>query len=239
MINIFKKKNKIYAIADLHLGFKVDKSMEVFGKEWEGYLEKISKDWKSKVKKNDIVLIAGDISWAMKTPDANEDLEWISKLPGKKIMIRGNHDYWWSSKTAVRKILPKNMFIIDNDSLKMNGFLFCGTRGWSIPEKNDKQKESDEKIYKREINRLEMSLKDAKKNQDNEKIIAMIHYPPFNSSLDSSPFTELFEKYNVDKVVYGHLHGSDSRSVMEFNKNGIDYYLTSCDKLKHKLKRIF
>ncbi|MFW6026957.1 MAG: metallophosphoesterase [Candidatus Woesearchaeota archaeon] len=237
---MFNKKNKVYAISDLHLSFKVNKPMDVFGGEWAGYLDKIQKDWHKKVNdKKDIVLIAGDISWAMKSIDAKPDIEWISKLPGRKVMIRGNHDYWWSSKSAAKKIMTDDIYIIHNDSVKIENFIFCGTRGWTVPEKNSKLNENDLKIYNRELIRLKMSLDHAKKQKkNNEKIIAMIHYPPFNSTLEDSDFTKLFKQYEVDVVIYGHLHGKNGRHMMSVEKNGINYYLTSCDKLQNKLKRI-
>ena len=235
---MFKRKIRIFAISDLHLGFKLNKSMEVFGDEWKDYLSIIKSDWKKSVKKNDIVLIPGDISWAMKTGDVLPDIEWISELPGRKVMIRGNHDYWWSSRTAVRKILKNDMYIIDNDSLQLNGYVFCGTRGWTVPERRNTQVDSEKKIFEREVRRLEMSVRDAFKKESVNKIIGMIHYPPFNTSMDDSEFTKIFEKYGIEKVVYGHIHGKNSKAIMEYKKNGITYYLTSCDKLGHKLKRI-
>lgn len=227
---------KIYSISDLHLSLTCDKPMNIFGPVWEGYWEQIVDDWNKKVSSDDIVLIAGDISWAMKLEDAILDLKEIAKLPGKKIFIRGNHDYWWKSITAIRHLLPKDMYILQNDCLKINNFVFCGTRGWTVPENENIPSDDDKKMLNRELIRLELSLKSAtEKMNTGDKLICMIHYPPFNSKLQSSEFTDLMEKYKVNKCVYGHLHGKNSRSVLVMQKNGIDYYLTSCDKVENKL----
>ena len=130
---------KIYAISDLHLSNNSNKPMNVFGEIWENYLEDIVTDWKSKVTDDDVVLIAGDISWAMHLEDAKEDLDFIAKLPGKKIFIRGNHDYWWKSPSSIRALLGDDMFLLQNDSIKLGNFVFCGTRGWTVPEHKSMQ----------------------------------------------------------------------------------------------------
>ena len=226
---------KVYCISDLHLSLTCNKPMDIFGPVWDGYWEKIAEDWKSKVKDEDIVLIAGDISWAMKLEDAICDLQEINKLPGKKVFIRGNHDYWWKSLTAIRNSLPQNCYVIQNDSVKIANFVFCGTRGWTVPE-NEVTSEEDKKMLNREQQRLELSLKSAiSKLNENDRLICLIHYPPFNSKLETSIFTDMLEKYGAQKCVYGHLHGASSRGVLFFVKNGIEYYLTSCDKVNNKL----
>jgi predicted phosphohydrolase len=213
--------------------------MNIFGPVWEGYWEKIVEDWKNKVTDNDIVLIAGDISWAMKLEDAVCDINEINKLPGKKIFIRGNHDYWWKSLSAIRTSFPENCYVIQNDSLKIENCVFCGTRGWMVPE-SDKVSDDDKKMLNREELRLELSLKSAtQKLNEGDKLICMIHYPPFNSKLENSKFTSLLEKYNVNKCVYGHLHGENSRGVPYLLKNNIEYFLTSCDKVQNKLVLIY
>lgn len=227
---------KVFSISDLHLSLTCDKPMNIFGPVWDGYWEQIQDDWKQKVTEDDIVLIAGDISWAMKLEDALMDLKEIAKLPGKKIFIRGNHDYWWKSLTAIRTNLPKDMYVLQNDSLKIGSYVFCGTRGWTVAENEICETDEDKKMISRELIRLELSLKSAQQimNQG-DKLICMVHYPPFNSKLQDSQFTELMQKYNVNKCVYGHLHGKNSRSVLFVQKNDIDYYLTSCDKVEKKL----
>ena len=227
---------KIFAISDLHLSINCNKPMNIFGPVWENYWEDIVADWNEKVSEEDIVLISGDISWAMKLEEAVADLKLIGSLKGKKIIIRGNHDYWWHSITAIRNVLPENLFALQNDSIKIGKAVFAGTRGWAIPENPNLVSEEDKKMLNREALRLELSLKNAKdKLEENDKFYCLIHYPPFNSRLEDSSFTEILEKYNVNKVIYGHLHGKSGRTVLEANKNGIDYYLTSCDKVNNKL----
>ena len=224
---------KIYAISDLHLSNSCDKPMDVFGGNWENYTEKIQENWKSKISKNDLVLIAGDISWGMKLEEAEADLEWIDKLPGKKIIIKGNHEYWWKSISSVRSILPESIMAIQNDAIKIEKYIFCGTRGWMVPEKNKDLAEEDLKIYKREVERLKLSLMSAKVLQtDGEKIVAMIHYPPFNSDKDDNELTALLEEYGVETVVFGHIHGyTNCPNITQ--KNGINYYFTSCDHINN------
>lgn len=229
---------KVFAISDLHLSINSNKPMNIFGPVWENYLEEIEQSWNENVEENDVVLIPGDISWAMKLIDAIPDLEFISKFKGKKIILRGNHDYWWSSISGVRRELPSNMFAIQNDAIKIGDYIFCGTRGWTVPEVEHKTQE-DEKIYKREVIRLELSLLDAKRLQtNNEKIIVMMHYPPFNSKVEDSDFTKTIEKFNVEKVVYGHLHSYDKKQKLVLTKNNVTYYLTSCDLVGNKLIKI-
>lgn len=231
---------KVYAISDLHLSINSNKPMNIFGPVWDGYLEKIEESWKEKgVTDDDIVLIAGDLSWAMKLNDAIADLEYISKMgKGKKVVIRGNHDYWWSGISSLRSVLPSDMYALQNDAVKIGDYIICGTRGWTVPEITHKTPE-DEKIYKREVIRLELSLQDAKRLQtNNETIICMMHYPPFNSKLEDSDYTQLFEKYGITTVVYGHLHSYDKKQKLVVAKNGVTYYLTSCDLVNNQLIRI-
>jgi len=232
---------KIYAISDLHLCLSGAKPMDIFGTTWENYLEEIKEDWNSKVKEDDVVLMSGDMSWALKLEEATKDLEFLSSLQGKKIIIRGNHDYWWKSISKLRKELPKDIFPLQNDAIKIGNYIIAGTRGWVVPEKGKKLSEEDDKLYKREILRLELSLTFAKNlmANENDKIICMIHFPPFNSCYEESEFTKLMEKYNVNKVIYGHLHGKMSRTQNVVKINGVEYFLTSCDKLNNKVLEVY
>lgn len=229
---------KIFAISDLHISTNTNKPMDVFGGNWVGYLEKIYADWESKVSDDDLVLIAGDISWAMSIDDAVKDISTFAALKGKKIIIKGNHDYWWSGIGKVRDSLPESVYALQNDSVKIGDAVICGSRGWTVPGAPDFT-EQDMKLYKRETERLRLSLSSAKKLAENgEKIIAMIHYPPFNVRRESSAYTGLFEEFGVDSVIYGHLHGKDVRADKFLIKNGIKYYLTSCDLVDNKLTEI-
>ena len=187
---------------------------------------------------DDVVLLAGDFSWAMKLQDALADFDLLKSLPGKKIIIKGNHDYWWPSISVLRQALPENIFALQNDAIKFGDVIVCGTRGWTVPEPGESQSSEDEKIYKREVIRLELTLQAAQKLQTNgEKIVCMMHYPPCNFRREASGFTTLIEKYNVNAVVFGHLHGY-KKIQTKFVLNGIDYYLTSCDMVENRLTAI-
>ena len=225
---------KVFSISDLHLSINNPKPMNIFGEVWDDYLDKIAESWNEKVGKDDVVLIAGDISWAMKMSEVIPDLDYIASFPGKKIIIKGNHDYWWSSISLLRSVLPPDIYALQNDAIKIENVVFCGSRGWVCPE--DCLTEADKKIYAREIIRMKLSLDGAAKlKEDGDKLVVMTHYPPFNFRQENSPMTDLFEQYKVDAVVYGHLHGKSVRSVPVFDKKGIRYYLTSCDLVKNRL----
>lgn len=227
---------KVFAISDLHLSFSSDKPMDVFGGAWDNYWQKICEDWQSKVDDDDLVLIAGDISWAMTLDNALVDIKEISKLKGIKVFVKGNHDYWWSSLSKIRAALDDKTFVIQNDALKFGGYIIAGSRLWNMIN----QTSEDKAINKREAMRLEMSLEKAKALQnEGDVIIGMCHFPPFDATLSDSEYTSIFEKYGVDCVVYGHLHGKDCRAVKYLEKNGIKYYLTSCDQVDNKLVRLF
>lgn len=226
---------KIYAISDLHLSVNNPKPMDIFGPTWEGYLDKIFADWKAKVSDDDIVLLAGDFSWAMKLEETKADFDMLKDLPGKKIIIRGNHDYWWKSISAVRNVLPVGFYAIQNDALKFGDYIICGTRLWNLPDANKSLSAEDNKIYKRELIRLEMTLQNAQKmKMGDEKIICMVHYPPYTFKEEDNEVTSLMEKYGVYKVVYGHIHAVCKQNLV-LNKNGITYYLTSCDIVGNKI----
>lgn len=228
---------KIFAISDLHLSFMVEKPMDIFGGHWENYTEKIKDNWQKTISDDDLVLICGDISWAMKMSETVKDFEYIDSLHGKKIIIRGNHDYWWKSISAIRETLPASISALQNDSMKVGNVVIAGTRGWEVCEGNMdfNFSQQDKKIFNREVIRLRLALEDAMKRKEKEdKLICMIHYPPFNSHRDDSGFTKLFEEFKVDAVIYGHIHNNIGRYERLIVKNGIPYYLTSADMLHMK-----
>jgi predicted phosphohydrolase len=174
----------------------------------------------------------------MKLEEVAPDFDFLSQLKGTKIIIRGNHDYWWSSVSKVRDCLPKNTYALQNDAIKINDTIFCGNRGWIIPE-GKQNTEENQKIYAREVIRLELSLKSAKKLQtNNERIVFITHYPPFNNKIEPSEYTRLLEEYGVSTVIFGHLHGYVNPKMLFNEINGIKYYLTSCDAVKNKLIKI-
>lgn len=229
---------KIYAISDLHISTNTNKPMDVFGGNWVGYMDKIRADWNEKVKDEDLVLIGGDISWAMTIEDAAKDIQTLTDLKGKKVLIKGNHDYWWSGIGKVRDMLPDGFYALQNDCIRFDGVVICGSRCWSVPGAPDFT-EQDRKIYLRETERLKLSLSAAAKiRQEGDKLIALVHYPPFNVRRENSLFTEIFENNGVDIVVYGHLHGKSVRADKLVIKNGVKYYLTSCDQVDNKLTEV-
>lgn len=219
---------KLFAIGDLHLSSALDKPMDVFGPAWDDHAGRISRAWRNSVGEEDVVLIPGDISWAMHLPEARADMEFIAALPGKKVIMRGNHDYWWASLAKVRAMLPENIYALQNDAVELGGVAIAGSRGWMCPGSSGFDPELDKKIYDREAIRLEMSLKCA---GESRRIIAMLHYPPFNEKRNSSAFTDLFEKYGVEQVLYGHLHGKSCRNAFEGEREGIMYTLCSADHI--------
>lgn len=225
----------VFAIGDLHLPGGDDKPMNVFGAHWEGHFDRIRADWRQKVAQEDIVLIPGDISWAMQTEQALPDLLAIGELPGKKVLLRGNHDYWWCGITRLREILPKGMYAVQNDAMALDGVVICGTRGWTLPGSDAKAE--DEKIYSRELMRMVMSLERAKALKG-DRLIVMCHYPPLGEGGARTRLSELLEKYMPDDVVYGHLHGASLRGAVTGLIGGIRYHCVSCDGLNFKVYRL-
>lgn len=226
---------KVYAISDLHLSINNPKPMDIFGEVWDNYLDDIEKSLEC-VQADDLVLLAGDLSWAMTLEQAVPDLRYIGKLNGKKIITRGNHDYWWKSISAVRGALPENMYAIQNDCVKIGDVIVGGSRGWSADDKT----EDGKRLYARELLRIEMSLQAMQKlKADGDRMVFMIHYPPFTVKFEDTPVTELFEKYGIDAVVYGHLHGKNCYAKKTFVKNGIKYLLTSCDLINNTAVTVF
>lgn len=225
---------RIFAIGDLHLPGGSEKPMDIFGAHWEGHFVKISRDWMSRVQPHDIILIPGDISWAMQMEAAKGDLYAIASLPGRKILIRGNHDYWWSSISKLRGLLPEGMFALQNDAVLLDGYVFCGSRGWTIPE--DENDLENQRLYQRELMRVELSLQRGKAlAKSGEPMIAMIHYPPVEVSGQNSPMSELFDAYGVRHVVYGHLHGAANANAFKGMVGQVQYYPVSCDGLGFRL----
>lgn len=218
----------LYAISDLHLGFNEDKPMDIFGEKWNGHPEKIKNNWIKKIKKEDTVLIAGDISWAMNSDSSMFDLQWIEELPGMKILSKGNHDYWWTSINKLNALFEKTKFL-QNNYYSYEEYAICGTRGWTCPG-GDKFTEKDKKIYLRELIRLRLSLDEAKKNGFS-KFIVMLHYPPTNERFEESEFVKIIKEYGVEKVIYGHLHGPSLKRVLNGEVDGVEYIMTSADFL--------
>ena len=224
----------VYAISDLHLPARV-KPMDVFGEHWKNHFERIKADWNARVRQGDLVLLPGDLSWAMRLEEAIEDLNSIAALPGTKLILRGNHDYWWSSIGRVRRALPEGMYALQNDAMLLNGRLYAGSRGWTLP--GLEQSDEDRKIYERERMRLEMSLKHARRLSEEAPITCMLHYPPLTE--EEPGFSDILEAYGVTDCVYGHLHGPAIYGAVRGLRGSVRYHQVSCDGLDFKLYALY
>lgn len=227
----------IYAISDLHLSFNTNKPMNIFG--WGDYEDKIKEDWIKKVNENDLVLLPGDFSWEMKLENTYKDFEYINNLPGTKILLKGNHDYWWNTLTKMENFVKANnfdnIFFLYNNSYEFENKIIVGTRGWTLTDEDEK----NERIKAREVERLKLSIEDGIKKYGNDKeIIACMHYPPLNKNCLDTEFTEMLEKYNVTKCIYGHLHGKAQEEGITGKINNIEYIMVSCDYTDFKLIKI-
>ncbi len=223
----------IYAISDLHLALSEDKPMDVFGARWANYMDRLYENWNNVVKADDYVIIPGDISWATYLERAYDDFDFINKLPGRKIISKGNHDYWWTTISKLNKFLEVNGFstisFMHNNSYTIGDTVICGTRGWNMPGEDDFDSE-DARIYQRELKRMELSLKSAKV-PENGRLIAAIHFPAFNSNGVFSGLLDIMQKYNVQMCIYGHLHGEAHKYALEGLIKGIEFKLVAADKL--------
>ncbi len=225
---------KVFAISDLHLSGDGDKPMDIFGSQWDHHWDRICEDWKEKVSDEDLVLIAGDISWAMTLQQAVPDLRSIEDLPGKKVLLRGNHDYWWNSLSKVMAALGSTCNVLQNNAFRFGKYLIAGSRGWMIP--GEQTTAQDQKIFLRELQRMTLSLEAAERMRESgDRLIIMTHYPPFNEKFEPSEMTALFEEHRANTVLYGHLHGRSASLAPDGVLGTIRYQLTSCDHLDFKL----
>jgi len=221
----------LWAIGDLHLSLGADKPMDIFGGAWVGYMEKL-REGLSVITPEDTTVLLGDLSWALDLQQAKEDFAFINQIPGRKIILKGNHDYWWSTVAKFQKFCAENGFtdqlILNNNCYEYGDFAICGTRGWFYEE--DRSGEHDEKVFKREMLRLEASLKAA---VEREKLV-FLHYPPRYKGYECPEILELLKRYDVRKCYYGHLHGASHGLAMEGLWDGIDFRLVSADRLNFK-----
>ena len=229
---------RLFAIGDLHLPGGDDKPMDVFGPQWDRHFLRIQENWKELVGDEDTVLIPGDISWAMQIGDAQEDLEEIGRLPGRKVICKGNHDYWWNSISRVRSILPASITALQHSAADLGEAVVCGTRGWVIPTEESELCPQDEKICRREAERLRIALDAAAKTAGGRPLVVMMHYPPLLTEEKNTIFTVLLEQYQVHTVVYGHLHGAGIQIGFSGEHHGIRYHLVSCDSIGFRPKEI-
>lgn len=231
---------KVFAIGDLHLsGNPPSKPMTIFGDHWGNHWERIQKDWSSKVCDEDIVCIVGDTSWAMRLSDATYDLKEIASLPGQKYIIRGNHDYWWSSAKKMETLKEESLHFIQgrgNIIETTKGTIgIGGTRGYLCPNDSAFKESTDRSIYERELLRTEMALKDIAQSDIR---ILLLHYPPFNDTNESSGFTELLEYYQVNHCIFGHLHDITSFNRIPTLVGATKIHLVSADAAKFQLQQI-
>ncbi|MEZ4357290.1 MAG: metallophosphoesterase [Eubacteriales bacterium] len=227
----------VYAIADLHLSGFREKPMNIFGENWNNHWEKIKDSWHECVKDGDVVLIPGDISWAMKLNEVKVDIDEVCALPGKKILLRGNHDYWWSSLTKVNSILSNNTYALQNNSFIIGDYVIVGTRGWTMSM--DKATSQDLVIYNREVERLKLSVASVDEVEAGSRArVAMFHFPPFNETHSPSELTDILAQFKVSEAVYGHLHEKSLKGAFNGPLDGVNYSLVSCDYLDFKLKKI-
>ena len=229
------REMRLFAIGDLHLSFgaKVSledlreaestKPMDIFGVDWQRHFEKIAANWQGLIQADDIVLLPGDLSWAMKPEEAVYDLDFVGQLPGRKVLVKGNHDYWWQSVGKVRGMLPAGVFVLQNDYFAAGETAVCGTRGWLCPGETE-----DLKVYLRELQRLEFSLQSAVRD-GYDKLLVMLHYPPAVNGHPDSGFMDLLLRYGVKDCIYGHLHSVGTAGRILTEAQGIRFHLVSCD----------
>lgn len=218
----------IFAISDLHLSFGTNKPMDVFGGSWENHAQRIRDNWLKLVGENDYVLLPGDTSWGIDLNEADPDFAFIEELPGKKIISKGNHDYWWNTIKKFSRHFEdkgyKTLSILHNNSYQAGNYAICGTRGWLSPDEDSFSSE-DQKIFNRELDRLRLSLKDGRKK--GTELIVMLHYPPFDSKHRPNQFSEVLKEFEVDICIYGHIHGKANESWKNEIIDGIRYHLVS------------
>lgn len=249
---------RLFALSDPHLSLAAAKPMEVFGRRWDNYVEKIRENWLASVEERDVVLLPGDISWGMRLEEALPDLRWLAELPGSKVLLRGNHDYWWQSLKKMRALELPGLFFIQNDCVVIDGLAIGGSRMWDFPgiywrfvrspdaaaekkkddagDAHNKRGEDDEKIREREIARLALSL--GKLPKDAKVRVAMTHYPPLADSGEATPVTRLINSFNIDICVFGHVHALPEGEIpgADITIGGTRFVLAASDYLDHKPK---
>lgn len=232
----------IYVMADLHLSFAQSKPMDIFGDNWENHAEKIKQNWIGKVKEEDYVILPGDFSWATYIEDTKDDFAYLNKLPGNKILLKGNHDYWWTTLASMRRFIRDNGFtkidFLYNNSYCIDEEIIVGTRGWNILDN-----EENGKMIKREVARLELSIQDGiNRYGKDKKMVAFLHYPPIINNVsckqEENDFINILKKYGIKKCYYGHLHGNSYEDAVIGEIDEIDYRLISADYLKFDLVKV-
>lgn len=235
----------IFTMSDLHLSLDTNKSMEVFGGAWDRYIERIYDNWNSLISSDDTIVIGGDISWAMNLEDCKKDFEFLNSLPGRKLLFKGNHDYWWESLTKMKAFTQSNGFdtisFMQNDAVIIDDILITGSRGWILPGETS-FKQDDNKIYQRELLRLRLSLEKGMEllgNTEPSAVVCVLHYPPFTrDNIHDENITSVFKEYGVTDCFFGHLHSASVYKAFQGMHDGVKYSLTSADYLGFKPIRI-
>ena len=221
----------LYAIGDLHLCLGAPKPMDVFGGNWTGYMDKL-KEGMSVITDSDTTVLLGDLSWALSLEESAADFAWINEIPGRKVILKGNHDYWWSTAAKFNKFCEangfENLYLLNNNCFEYEDWAICGTRGWFFEE--ERSGAHDEKVFKRELCRLEASLKAA----EEKRKMVFLHYPPRYKGYECKEILELLEKYEVRRCFYGHLHGGSHKLAMEGLWDGVEFRLVAADYLNFK-----
>jgi predicted phosphohydrolase len=226
---------RLFAIADPHLSRAAPKPMDIFGPGWQGHPAAFFSGWRETVGEDDLVLVPGDISWAMRLEDAMQDLRDIADLPGRKVLLRGNHDYWWPSISRLRRDLPAGMWALQNDAVLVDGVVVSGTRGWVCPGSHGFTSE-DQRIYDREVERLRLSLAHAAKLEGTYHVV-MLHFPPTNPRLEPSELTDLIIAAKPDALVFGHVHGEEPQGVLA-RLDEVDVHFVAAAALRFRPKLI-
>lgn len=227
---------KIFAISDLHLsldapyaaGGSLAKPMDVFGAFWRDWLPRLTANWRETVSAEDAVLLPGDLSWAMTLEQAKHDLEFIAALPGRKYIVKGNHDFWWQSLSKLKSALEPSIIPLQHSAAEAGGFALCGNRGWLLPTHSDFRESEDRRVYERELLRLDMALAEARAM--GKPILLMLHYPPLDISGAESGFSRIIDRYPVKACVYGHIHGNRPGAFAGL-RNNVAYHNCSADRL--------
>ena len=226
----------LYAIGDLHLCLGAPKPMDIFGGNWTGYMDKL-KEGMSVITDLDTTVLLGDLSWALSLEESAADFAWINEIPGRKIILKGNHDYWWSTAAKFNKFCEangfENLYLLNNNCFEYEDWAICGTRGWFFEE--ERSGAHDEKVFKRELCRLEASLKAA----GEKRKMVFLHYPPRYKGYECKEILELLEKYEVRRCLYGHLHGGSHKLAMEGLWDGVEFRLVAADYLNFKPYKVF
>ncbi|MBQ9969626.1 MAG: metallophosphoesterase [Oscillospiraceae bacterium] len=227
----------LFVIADTHLSLSTDKPMDIFNG-WDNYMERLEKNWRALVSEKDTVVIPGDVSWAMDLKDCEKDFAFLQALPGRKILMKGNHDYWWTTKKKMDAYLEEKGFdslhILSNNSFEYENVAICGTRGW-IFEGGQPQ---DQKIVAREAGRLKMSLEDAEKRFPDKEKLVFLHYPPVYGNETNESILQVLRDFGIKRCWYGHIHSAGCRFALNGEYEGVEYRLISADYLKFTPKII-